>query len=216
LAKIVKKIRRNINKKKQEPIKEIEATDVYEKMESALNNLGYVQVIDVTLPSVDRVKILLRVHSDRDWLPLISLILKEEEESKKDTENSWRVHVCKQYIINSETKKLAYVWNMVVQSEQLKFALRSLLLLISMVSRSGVSLVSQDKASDFKPVAINDVAFKGPVSNAAVASRVLEEGEELEYYPLAGSPGRNKPSVSLLAPSGSRKGAHKIGGKHGF
>jgi len=176
---------------------------VADDLKAALASLPKTEVLDHGI-NRDRVRILMRVHEDSTWLPVLKLILREERR-QSGTEKSWSVHVCRQFMLRPDNdEKLGFAWNFILRSS---FSLREAVTDICRVIDVAKNAVTfEDKAPPRRPGVVPQK--RKPLKEGVV--RALKG--ELREYPLMARPDRNMPEVDLFAPQGKRKGAHLIGG----
>lgn len=183
--------------KKVEAAAEEHAFGPAQELRESLEALGFLEITDCTV-NQEKTKILLlhRVFDVRSWIPVIALLRREQERS------DWRLHICREYLLSTTSRYgVGYIWNFAVQSENIEGAVRDLRRMLDLVSSNMVALPAIEQPVKKRP---SKVAQAQEVIKAAT-----DNGEFLEY-PLLAREGRNKPEVSLFAPSGKRKGAHYL------
>lgn len=183
---------------------EVQDAAVADDLRSALSDLSFIEVLDSGIIA-DRVRVLMRVHDDSSWFPVLKLILREEKR-QNESESPWSIHVCRQFMLRPDNDEvLGFAWNFVLRSSDLRGAVDDVRRVID-VAKSAITFEPEPKQPRLGGVV--------PASRRSKISKKAVERlrGELKEYPLMANPNRNMPDVDLFAPSGKRKGAHLIGG----
>lgn len=173
---------------------------VAEELRIALSELSFVEVLNSGVTS-DRIRVLMRVHDDSSWLPVLKLILREERR-QSGSEKAWSLHVCRQFMLHpDDDKKLVFAWNFILRSRDSKAAVDDLRRVID-VAKSAITIEPETPQR-------GRIIPTRKRSKAGVMAALRGDVRE---YPLMARQDRNMPEVDLFAPTGKRKGAHLIGG----
>lgn len=172
-------------------------------LKAALSELPNIEVLDQGV-SQDRVRILMRIHDDSTWLPVLKLILREERR-QSGTDKSWSVHVCRQFMLRPDNdEKLGFAWNFILRSP---FGLRNAVTDIRRVIDVAKNAITfEDKPQQPRRGVIP--TRKGKLSPKAI-QRLRGD---LSEYPLMAREDRNMPEGNLFEPGKKQRGAHFIGG----
>lgn len=186
-------------------------------------DFDYVEVVDVTSGPV-KARIRFRVFDDDAWLPLVTLLLREAERSE-EKEKPWALHICRQYILRQDTGKTGYIWNLIVQSEDLHGAVADIDRYLDLVVNGEFSFQSKRQrgggnGQQAAPYAQGKVRRQRGRRGRGGWSRkgrgkdqikppIIMAGEEVLEMPLRGSPTRNRPKP------GSTRGATPTTGHGG-
>lgn len=184
------------------------AEKLAESLES--DNVTVVQATDFT----QRVQLLFRVDRLKKFLPIIDLLLSEQEHNLEDENERWVIDVSKVYMRYSG--RLIYAWRLTLQvagGTSISDAVNDVRRLLDLAKRMNF----QDTEPEPQR---KGVATRQPTSETGRADGRMIDGEVVEM-PLVGMDAtRNKPQAPLLTAgvrglgkrSGvSSKGAHLIG-----
>lgn len=173
-----------------------------DELQDALVELSFIEIIDKGAAN-DRVRVLMRVHDDASWLPILKMILREERRQEV-----WSVHVCRQFMLHpDDDQKLVFAWNFVLRGKDVKAAILDIRRVID-VAKNMITIEGDGPKKGMKKIGV--IPKKKKKSKQGVLATLRGE---LSSYPLMADENRNMPEVPLMfGGSGKRKGAHLIGG----
>jgi len=174
---------------------------IADDLKSALSDLSFIEVLDRGITH-DRVRVLMRVHDDSSWLPVLKLILREERRQG----TIWSVHVCRQFMLRPDNDDvLAFAWNFILRSNDLRGAVSDVRRVID-VAKSAITFESEPQKRRSTLI----VKGKKPKIQTKAQPNRSTVGDIMEY-PLMADPNRNMPGAALFSSEkGSQKGAHLI------
>ncbi len=177
---------------------------IADDLKVALSSFSFIEVLDQSM-TTGRARILMRVHDDSSWLPVLKLILREE---RRQTEDRWSIHVCRQFMLRPDNDDvLAFAWNFILRSSNLKGAIADICRVID-VAKNAITFESGSQHRRSAPT----IRGKKPRMQTKAQPNRNMVGDIMEY-PLMANPNRNLPEVPLFSKErGKQKGAHLIGG----
>jgi hypothetical protein len=177
---------------------------IIDDLKSAIADFSFIEVLNGDITR-DRVRVLMRVHDDSSWLPVLKLILREE---RRQDNVIWSIHVCRQFMLRPDNDDvLAFAWNFILRSRNLKGAVADIRRVIG-VAKSAITFENGSQNRRSTPM----VKGRKPKVQTKPQPDQKSTGDIMEY-PLMADPNRNLPEVSMFSKSpGRQKGAHLIGG----
>lgn len=171
-------------------------------LRSALSGLSFIEVLNHGA-ALDRVRLLMRVHDDSSWLPVLKLILREEKR-QQEAERAWSVHICRQFMLRPDNDEvLGFAWNFILRGTDLRAAVSDISRVIDL-AKSAITLEDTPRSS------ARGVVPKRQFKTTAKQRQKIQG--DIWEYPLMASPDRNMPEGNLFEPGKKQKGAHLIGG----
>lgn len=206
------------------PPQELKAED----LEKAFSELTFIEVLNSGI-SDDKARVLMRIHDDSSWFPILKLILREEKR-QASRPGSWSAHVCRQFMLRPDDDEvLGFAWNFIIRGPDIAGAVADIGRVID-IAKSAVTIepIPEQKQGIIPvrkvPKRIEEVRQKKKLAKEMTKHKMQPDrgpdsgrllGSELTEYPLMAKADRNMPEVDFFAPTGvqgKRKGAHLIGG----
>ena len=142
-------------------------------LSEALEVLGYVNIKKVLDSNANKVRLLLRVHNDPEWLKFVRLVLLRQ--------SGWSSHICKVYFlkgVDPKTADLKYGWHVSITSDDMEATLLKIVAIVSsMRSQDGeehVKLAEMSGGDDNVP---KTASYEVPLVGAKEGRGVFDNGK---------------------------------------
>jgi hypothetical protein len=151
-----------------------------------------------------QVKLSLRVFDVPSWIQVLGLLFKEEIRVAERGGESWRLHVCRQYMYDEDSKKVKFTWIFSVTSNDLEAAIDDLRRLLDVIASTAAAPINRSS----EPRGTNVSLSKEPRLFDTEGPEIVDG--EVVAMPLLGKVGRNIPEGGLFEQGRGQKGAHQI------